>query len=199
MRKLIRKVKRLHRGERGFTLLEVMVVVAILAVLVGLVLPNFAGVISQAKRVTVQGQLEKAKEACFAFNTDTGTWPREYSDSSSIGNRQLTKNQPSLSGWSGPYLERPFTRNQWGGVTRVMYADPTTISPNYLNHYDFDIGGNATPGKDCFLYLTEVPMSVCDKLDQQIDGTNHDFNHGVVIYHDHDGDGDCNLAILIAD
>lgn len=194
MKKLINRIK---KGERGFTLLEVMVVVAILAVLVALVLPNFPGLISQARTVTVQGQLEKAKEACFAFHTDTGTWPQEYSDSSN--KRQLTKNQPATSGWNGPYLERPFVANQWGGKTRVMYADPTQLAASYLNKYDFDIGGTATPGKDCFLYLTEVPMSVCDKLDQAIDGTNHVFNQGLVIYHDHDGDGDCNLGILIAD
>lgn len=199
MKRLVKNLRRLHRGKKGFTLLEVMVVVAILAVLVALVLPNFGGLISQAKTVTVQGQLEKAKEACLAFNTDTGTWPREYSDSSSTSNRQLTQNQPGLTGWNGPYLERPFLANKWGGATRVMYDDPTTISVNYLNHYDFTIGGTATPGKDCFLYLTEVPMSVCDKLDYDIDGTDHDYSHGVVIYHDHDGDGDCNLGILIAD
>ena len=196
----INAIKKTRHNQKGFTLLEVIVVVAILAILAGLVLPNFSGIIGNAKTTMVQGQLEKAREACFSFNADTGTWPNEYSDNDADGYRQLTNGKEvsgsMIAGWDGPYLERSFVTNEWGGVTRVLYDDPRLDS--WVGHHSFSIGGVVTTGEDCYLGLDNVPREVCKTLDKDIDGTDDGYNGGMVIYHD-DGTGRCLLGILIAD
>ena len=193
-------IRKTRHSQKGFTLLEVVVVVAILAILVGLVLPNFSGIMKDAKTTMVQGQLEKAREACFFFHADTGTWPNEYSDNDGDGYRLLTNGKETgggvIANWDGPYLERPFVTNEWGGVTRVLYDDPRLDS--WVGTHSFSVSGTSTTGKDCYLGLDNVPRDVCKVLDKAIDGTDDGWNGGMVIYHD-PGDGKCLLGILMAD
>ena len=194
-------IRKTGRSQKGFTLLEVVVVVAILAILVGLVLPNFSGIIGNARTTMVQGQLEKAREASFFFHADTGTWPDEYSDNGGDGYRQLTNGKETggslVTNWDGPYFERPFLSNGWGGVTRIMLDDASGRA--HLNGYDFDISGTATPGSDCYLYFSKVPRKVCKTIDKKLDGTTDNYNHGTVIYHQANPSSDeCSLGILIA-
>jgi type II secretion system protein G len=200
MKNLVHKMKGFHKGQKGFTLIEVMVIVAILSIIVGLVLPNFTGMVDRAKTTMVQGQLEKAREACFSFHADTGTWPDEYSDNDANGYRQLTNGKQTsgdiIANWDGPYLERSFVTNQWGGVTRILYDDPRLAQ--WVGTHSFSIGGIATTGKDCYLGLDNMPREVCKTLDKAIDGTDDGYNGGMVIYHD-DGSGRCLLGILISD
>ena len=196
MKTFIDKAKKIHRNQKGFTLIELLVVLAILAVIVGLVMPNFFEIIPGARTTMIRGQHEKMREAVFSFYIDTGTFPNEWSDDG--GKRQLTNNTPPASDWNGPYLERPPVPNDWGGVTRVVYADPwyTTELPGRR----FDIGGGATTGKDSYLLLSNVPRSVCIILDRLIDGTDDDWDSGVVIYHQPNMAVDeVYLAILLAD
>ena len=197
----INAIRRTGRSQKGFTLLEVVVVVAILAILVGLVLPNLSGIIGNARTTMVQGQLEKAREASFFFHADTGTWPDEYSDNDGDGYRQLTNGKETggslVTNWDGPYFERPFLSNGWGGVTRIMLDDASGRA--HLNGYDFDISGTATPGSDCYLYFSKVPRKVCKTIDKKLDGTTDNYNHGTVIYHQANPSSDeCGLGILIA-
>ncbi|GEM_PF-2790469 len=192
--RFINNRKKLIRGQKGFTLLEIIVVLAVLAVIVGLVLPNFSSTIGKSKTVMLQGQVEKAKEACFSFYYDTGGCPQEYSDDPAI--RQLSQNLPAAAGWQSPYLERPFLSNDWGGVMRIV--NDKASSRSLLNNYAFDISGFSPAGNDCYLYLDGVPRKVCASLDQRFDGTDDIYNHGSVIYHQPDSGVDkCNLGILL--
>jgi general secretion pathway protein G len=62
-------------GARGFTLIELMVVIVILGILAGLVLPRFMGRTEEAKRTKARLQIENLEGALKLYKLDTGMYP----------------------------------------------------------------------------------------------------------------------------
>ena len=154
--------KRLHRGEKGFTLIELLVVLAILAVIVGLVVPNFFGIMDGADAVQIQGQHEKMREAVFLYHEDTGEWPTEYSryDFTYPWKHQLWLDN-GVANWDGPYIDRPILQdNRWGGCTWGVHED------RRLN-----VAGKDNSGADMYTVLlyNEVPLEVAEDIDEAMD------------------------------
>jgi prepilin-type N-terminal cleavage/methylation domain-containing protein len=98
----------------GFTLMEVVVVVAILALLAGVVVPVFSSVQQDgqaSKILSVTDSLKKAVDKHFA---DTSRLATEYSPTpggayTGAAQHQLSMTQ-SYANWRGPYLDHPLTR-----------------------------------------------------------------------------------------
>jgi general secretion pathway protein G len=61
--------------KRGFSLIEIMIVIIILGLLAGLVLPNLLGQSEQAKRKLVCIQMQSIKDALKSFKLQNGTYP----------------------------------------------------------------------------------------------------------------------------
>jgi type IV pilus assembly protein PilA len=67
---------RLHRRSKGFTLIELMIVVAIIGILAAIAIPRFANLIDRAKEARTQGNLGSLRSACaIYYGTNNGTWP----------------------------------------------------------------------------------------------------------------------------
>jgi prepilin-type N-terminal cleavage/methylation domain-containing protein len=67
---------RLHRKSKGFTLIELMIVVAILGILAVIAIPRFAVLIDRAKESRTQGNLGCIRSAVAIYNgANSGTWP----------------------------------------------------------------------------------------------------------------------------
>jgi general secretion pathway protein G len=62
-------------GERGFTLVELMVVVAIIAILAGVLIPNFAHARAQAQTSACEANLQAIAEAAEVYYAATSTYP----------------------------------------------------------------------------------------------------------------------------
>lgn len=167
MKSFIEKAKRMHRNQEGFTLVELLVVLAVLALLVGLVVPNFFDITARADATQIQGQHEKMREAVFLYHTDTYAWPTEWSGAG-LG----TGNQHQLwlaaddagtgdtGGWDGPYIDRPILqKNRWGGDWGV-YED------RILNLAELD---NTTGDEYTVLRYENVPLEVAEALDAAMD------------------------------
>lgn len=60
---------------RGFTLIELMVVMAIMSILVGVVLPGVTGVGMTGKLTGRDAEIKEIQQAVQRFNTDTALWP----------------------------------------------------------------------------------------------------------------------------
>lgn len=63
------------KGEKGFTLVEVIVVAAIIAILAGILVPMIFSQIDEAKLSRAKGDIRSLSSGIYAFRKDVGQWP----------------------------------------------------------------------------------------------------------------------------
>ncbi len=94
-----------RRRTRGFTLVEMLLVLVILATLAAIVIPKMAGRSQQAKVTSAQTQISAFKVALDAYEVDTGAYPK----SGNLG--ELVSS--NVQGNHAPYLDR-IPQDPWG-------------------------------------------------------------------------------------
>ncbi|MBV9080251.1 MAG: type II secretion system major pseudopilin GspG [Elusimicrobia bacterium] len=114
---------RLRRGQ-GFTLVELMLVVAILGVLVSVALPRLAGRTEEARVQAARLQIENFGMALDAFEQDCGRFP-----STSEGLEALRRAPAGIASWQGPYLKKSVPVDPW--KTPYVYLSPGARNRDY--------------------------------------------------------------------
>jgi general secretion pathway protein G len=93
--------RRLLRScRRGFTLVELLVVLVILGLLFGLVVPRTIGYLSRAKSDVAKMQVQSLEQALDLFRLDVGRYPTQEE-----GLKALVARPANAAKWSGPYLK----------------------------------------------------------------------------------------------
>ena len=87
-------------GEQGFTLVEMLVVIAIIGLIMGLIGPRVLNYLSESKVKAAKIQMQSFASALDLFNLDAGRYP-----SSSEGLDALVHRSPGVAAWNGPYLK----------------------------------------------------------------------------------------------
>ena len=108
----------LHRARAiaGFTLVELLVVLAILTLLAGLVGPRVLGQLGGAKSKTAAVQIADIDKALELYKLDVGRFP-----STEEGLQALVQKPATVaSGWSGPYLKGALPTDPWGKPYRYQ-------------------------------------------------------------------------------
>jgi general secretion pathway protein G len=101
---------------KGFTLIELMVVILILAILAALIVPRVIGHSAQAKRAKASADISELRNAINRFRIDCDRLP-----TSDEGLSVLLQGG-DIRGWHGPYLDRPtIPPDPWQG--EYVYED----------------------------------------------------------------------------
>lgn len=117
---------------RGFTLVELLLVLVILALIGSLVLPGIIGKAEGAKAKAAKSQLDRLSMAVESYYLDTGRTPESL--------EALIEDGGDAAGWNGPYVKKSSLQDPWG--REYVYQYPG-------EHGDFDIysyGADGSPG-----------------------------------------------------
>jgi general secretion pathway protein G len=93
-------MKNALRNNRGFSLIEIMIVMIIIGLMVGLVGPKFIGQLGKAEQKTAKTQIEMLMTALDAYRLDVGSYPSQQEGLEAL----IT--DPGTDGWAGPYLRK---------------------------------------------------------------------------------------------
>jgi len=117
-----KRYKTKNNRQRGFTLVELLLVLVILALIAGLVLPGIIGKAESAKVKAASSQISRISMSVESYYLDTGDTPSTLED---------LVNEPSgVTGWNGPYIKNSLLKDPWGQP--YQYTVPG-------EHGDFDI------------------------------------------------------------
>jgi general secretion pathway protein G len=118
----------------GFSLLELLVVVAIIALLSSYVGPKLFNQIGKSEHEAARAQIDALGKALGAYRIDTGKFP-----SSEQGLTVLTVKPATEPGWAGPYLQKAVPADPWGRP----YVYTKLVGPN-----DYEIKTLGKDGRD---------------------------------------------------
>src|SRR5215468_4448843 len=88
------------QSQRGFTLVELLLVLVILGILAAIVIPKFSGRTEQAKEQAAVTQIATFRTALDAFEVDNGYYPKGKN-----GLEDLIIKPRDAQNWRGPYLQ----------------------------------------------------------------------------------------------
>ena len=111
------KLSRKIRNTRGFTLMELMVVILIIAVLASLVVPRLLGAQDEAKVAATRADISTASNALQRFRLDCDRFP-----TAEEGLGALSMPPSDVENWKGPYLEKEIINDKWN--TPLEYVWP---------------------------------------------------------------------------
>ena len=111
-----------NKKQSGFTLVELLLVLVILALIAGLVLPGIIGKAESAKAKAASSQISRISMSVESFYLDTGNTPSSLD--------QLVNEPSGANGWNGPYIKNSLLKDPWGQPYK--YTVPG-------QHGDFDI------------------------------------------------------------
>jgi len=125
-----------EKNKRGFTLVELLVVMAIIALLAALVGPKLFPKLGKGKQSAAKAQIELLGQALDQFRLDVGRYPTTQEGLSAL------MVNPGVTGWEGPYLKKALPPDPWGKPYQYL-------SPGSHGEYDLlSYGRDGNPGGD---------------------------------------------------
>ncbi len=131
------KASRRRTRVAGFTLIEILVVIVVIAILATLVAPNVFQHVGTAKATTAKSQIEMISSALDAYRLDTGAFPNTAQGLQAL---QELPTVDTPTNWRGPYLRKAVPLDPWG-------RPYVFVSPGEVNTKGFDLLSYGADGK----------------------------------------------------
>jgi general secretion pathway protein G len=125
------------QSRRGFTLLELLVVLVILGLLASFVGPRYFDQLGRSNAKVARAQIDALEKALEHYRLDTGRYP-----SSDQGLAALMERPGDESRWAGPYLKKQVPNDPWGHP----YAYRAGVGANGFEI--LSLGADGKPGGD---------------------------------------------------
>ena len=127
---------KLRRREDGFTLLELLVVLAIMGMLAAIIAPQVIKYLGTSRTQTAHVQIQNVMAALELFRLDVGRYPTPQE-----GLKALVTAPPTAQNWNGPYLKKDSALvDPWGEA--YLYQMPGQHSEVDV----FTLGSDKAPG-----------------------------------------------------
>jgi general secretion pathway protein G len=127
-----------RRAKGGYSLLEILIVLAIIALIVALVGPRLFAQLDHAKVTTARVQVKSLETALSTMEIDIGRYP---SQSEGLGLLIDAPDRKAVPGWNGPYLSSGVPNDPWGHP--YVYDPPTDRAHPPRVH---SLGADGKPG-----------------------------------------------------
>lgn len=125
-----------RRASRGFTLLELLVVMVIIGLLVGYVAPRYFSQVGKSEVKAAMAQINAFEKALDHYRLDVGRYP-----TTEEGLASLVTKPASEPKWQGPYLTKAVPLDPWGRP--YQYRSPGEQQREYEL---FSLGKDGQPG-----------------------------------------------------
>ena len=126
----------MSRNSKGFTLIEILVVIVVIAMLAGLVGPMVFRNVGDAKVTAAKAQLELFGLALEQYRLDNDVYPTTAQGLDAL--RTAPQAEPARN-WRGPYLRKAIPLDPWGRA--YIYRSPGQKDVNSYDLYSFGRDG----------------------------------------------------------
>jgi len=137
------------KGQRGFTILELLVVLAIMGLLIGMVAPYAMRQLGSAKNRIAEQSIARIAETLDIYKLDVGTYP-----TTEQGLEALITAPIGVRGWGGPYLKpAKIPLDPWGKP--FYYRSPSQRPEHGFDVYSYGEKGQMDGSEESIRLINE--------------------------------------------